>query len=115
MLGFRPVLGVHYAYARPSLMVVISPGFHVTETNNLEILSQLEVKPQLNEKYRWYSRIQGFYTQQTTNGAHARSYLNIRLGVMKGFCAVGVGANWDWYGPDRRFLENYGVFTRLYF
>ncbi len=114
-LGFRPILGVHYVHSKPSLMIIVSPGFHITETNNVEILSQIEIKPELNEKYRLYTRLQGFYSHQTTRDLHSRSYINARLGIMKGFCALGIGANWDWYGPNMSFLENYGIFTRLYF
>ncbi len=45
-------------------MIIVSPGFHITETNNVEILSQIEIKPELIEKYRLYTRLQGFYSHQ---------------------------------------------------
>lgn len=111
--GIRPSAGVMYTYANPTWLVVANPRIDLTKDTNGEVLALAEYKPQLNENLKLYTRLQGLYTQNVSNDYHARSYIMARAGVTLGDVTFGVGANFDFYGPQKITDKNIGGFVQV--
>jgi hypothetical protein len=82
----------------------------LSKNSNAEGFVMAEYKPEINENWKIYSRVQGLYAQNLNSGEHARSYLMLRLGLSYKDIRFGLGANWDAYGPEKQSKQNYGVF-----
>ena len=113
--GFSPTTGLQYVYATPKILFVLAPGILLTTDYNLQGVAVFEYKPQLLPNWKLYSRLQGFYNQNTREGYHQRSYIVARLGLSHKLTDVGLGANLDWYGSARLYKENFGLFLRYSF
>ncbi len=110
--GLSPTLGVRYVYASPKWAIVITPDYIFTGDRNVAIFSLFEFRPELTENLRLYSRIQGLYNHNLNLNDHQRSYLQLRLGIGFNEYNFGLATNLDYFGPDKNFTENYGVFIR---
>lgn len=111
--GIRPSAGIMYTYANPEWLLVANPRVDLTKDTNAEILALAEFKPQLNEKLKLYTRIQGLYTRNVSQDYHARSYVMARAGVTLKDITFGVGANFDFYGPKSISDQNIGGFVNI--
>jgi len=113
--GFRPFAGGSYSYGSKSVVIALSSGFYLTESNNFESKVVLQYTPQIKESWSLYSRFEGLYNQDINTNKHDRGVLYGRLGVNYKSVAFGLAANLDWYGPNKFSRENFGVFVRYSF
>ncbi|MFT6200271.1 MAG: hypothetical protein ACJAQ2_002051 [Vicingaceae bacterium] len=110
--GLSPTLGLQYVFATPKWLFVVTPNLIFTTGNTASFLSILEYKPKLTDQLKVYSRVQGLYNHNIKSSAHERSYLQLRIGIEYKKYQFGLASNLDYFGPNRSFKENYGVFIR---
>lgn len=108
--GLRPTTALIYTLNYKSLLLSIGPRIDLSKNKSAEGFVMAEYKPEINEDWKIYSRVQGLYVQNLNSGEHARSYLMLRLGLSYKDIRFGLGANWDAYGPEKLSKQNYGVF-----
>ena len=113
--GFGTTLGLTHGYASKKWLAISVLNYQLGESKDLKLFGLYEYKPQLNEKWSFYSRLQVVYNYSLAESTHNRSFLYLRAGLKKGPLGFGLGANWDQYGPDKIARDNYGVFTRWEF
>lgn len=109
--SFRPVASLMYSYASPDFMVVVNPKVDLADDAATETMVLLEYKPKINEKLRFYSRVQGMYGFVPESGTHNRSYILLRAGLSYKEFSFGAGSNFDWYGPFKHNENSIGVFV----
>ncbi|BDU25141.1 hypothetical protein FLGSB24_18850 [Flavobacterium sp. GSB-24] len=110
--GLAPTAGVQYVFVSHKWLFAITPTYIFSDDRNISVLSLLEYKPQLSANLKLYSRIQGLYNQNIKRDTHERSYLQLRLGLEYKDYQMGLASNLDYYGRNRFFKENYGIFLR---
>ncbi|MDW3195050.1 MAG: hypothetical protein R8G66_21940 [Cytophagales bacterium] len=110
--GLSPTLGIRYVYASPKLVMVFTPDYIFTSDRNIAVFSLIEYHPELKEDLRLYSRVQGLYNHNLNSDAHQRSYLQLRLGIGIKDYNFGFATNLDYFGPEKIFAENFGIFIR---
>ena len=108
--GLRPTSALMYTFNYKSLLLSIGPRIDLSKDSNAEGFVMAEYKPEINENWKIYSRVQGLYAQNLNSGEHARSYLMLRLGLSYKDIRFGLGAHWDAYGPEKQSKQNYGIF-----
>ena len=108
--GFRPSVGVVYSYAHPSMLLVLAPRADLKKDGYAEMMALIEYKPNTHDSLNFYARVQGLYVQTLDMKEHGRSYIITRLGLRHKDLKFGVGANWDWYGPQKKEKINVGAF-----
>lgn len=111
--GIRPTIGVMYNYADPDWLVVAYPRVDLSKDSNVEGLVLVEYKPKINEKWRFYSRIQGLYAYTMNIEKHSRSYIQARAGVSYKEFTFGAGTNIDYYGPTKHNENSFGGFLSV--
>jgi len=111
--GLRPTSALMYTLNYKSLLLSIGPRIDLSKNSNAEGFIMAEYKPEINENWKIYSRVQGLYAQNLNSGEHARSYLMLRLGLSYKDIRFGFGANWDAYGPEKQSKQNYGIFLAV--
>lgn len=111
--GFSPSVGINYTFANPTWLIVAFPRADLTGTNNLEMFSLAEYKPQIKPDWRVYNRIQFMYLHNPTERQHARSFVQLRSGIQYKNMQVGLGYTADWYGSSQDYLGNAGLFGRV--
>ena len=111
--GIRPSAGIMYTFANKDWLIVANPRTDLTKNANMEVLALAEYKPMINEKLKFYSRLQGLYTQDTGIGDHGRSYIMARAGITIKDVTFGAGANFDFYGPQKIKDHNIGGFVNI--
>lgn len=108
---FRPVSGLIYSYTSPDIVVIVNPKIDLVDDFAMEHMAMIEYKPSINERFRFYSRIQGLYGFVPESGAHNRSYIMLRAGLSFSEFTFGAASNFDWYGPVKLNETNIGVFV----
>lgn len=111
--GIRPTIGVMYNYADPDWLVVAYPRVDLSKDSNVESLVLVAYKPKINEKWRFYSRIQGLYAYTMNIEKHSRSYIQARAGVSYKELTFGAGTNIDYYGPTKHNENSFGGFLSV--
>lgn len=113
--GFRPFAGGMYSYGNRAFSTAFSSGFYLTESNNSESKGMVQYRHQLKDSWSLYTRLEGLFNLDMDTKKHDRGQLYGRLGV--GYKAVGFGlaTNLDWYGPNKVFKENYGIYVSYAF
>lgn len=111
--GIRPTSGLMYSYGNPDLLIVVYPRVDLSKDSNLEGLVLAEYKPKINDKWRFYSRVQGLYAYTMNIEKHARSYLQVRAGLSYKEFTFGLGSNIDYYGPMKHNENSYGGFLSM--
>lgn len=111
--GFRPTAGLIYSFANPDWLLVVYPRVDFSKDANVEGLVLAEYKPKINEKWRFYSRLQGLYAHTMSTDKHARSYMVARVGVNYREFTFGVGTNIDYYGPTKHNENSFGGFLSV--
>lgn len=113
--GFRPFAGGMYVCGNKVFTTAISSGFYLAESNNFESKAMVQYRHPLKENWTLNTSLQGLFNLDMDTKKHDRGQLYGRLGV--GYKAVGFGfaTNLDWYGPNKVFKENYGVYVSYAF
>lgn len=110
--GFRPFSGLQYVYANKEFMVMVLPGFYLTESHNFDSVGFVEYRPQIKNDWSLFTRLEGQYNLDMDTKKHDRSHIYGRLGVSYKTFSFGLASNYDWYGPFKEKKENFGVFLR---
>ena len=113
--GLTPIVGLEYVFANKEILLVLTPTYHLSKTQNIEGLALIEYKPKLTEKLNLYSRFQTLYNHNSETNQHERSYMQFRIGVGLGNYQFGLSTNFDYYEPTKVFKDNYGIFLRVNF
>jgi hypothetical protein len=112
-VGFVPNLGLQYVKASPDYLFVLYPALDLLPTYSIETVALAEYKPKIKSHVRLYTRLQGLFVQDIEQGLHARSGINIRAGLTFDQFTVGLGSNFDAYGPEKFDKVNHGLFVQL--
>ena len=112
-LGLVPQLGLQYFKANRTWLVLVNPSINMQPSKSTATIGIVEYKPALSQKTQLYTRAQVLYIQSLEDGKHARSAFMLRAGITKGKFTVGLGVNFDYYGPMKMEKDNVGLFTRL--
>ncbi|RYZ47890.1 MAG: hypothetical protein EOP49_20080 [Sphingobacteriales bacterium] len=111
-ISVRPTAGLQYLLANRDFVIVVLPRFDLTQTFNFETFSVFEYKPMLSKYWGFYSRLQALYNYNIQLSFHEVSSIYLRLGLSYKNLQFGVGANFDFYGPDYKDRKNFGVFIK---
>lgn len=112
-LGLVPQVGLQYFKANRTWLVLVNPSINLQPSRSSATIAIVEYKPSISAKVQLYTRAQVLYIQNLQDGKHARSALMLRAGITQGKFTVGLGANFDYYGPMKMEKDNIGLFTRL--
>jgi hypothetical protein len=112
-LGLVPQVGLQYFKANRTWLFLLNPSFNFQPSRSLSTIGIVEFKPAISKAISFYSRTQVLYIQNLSESVHARSVLMLRAGLSFSKFTVGLGTNFDYYGPNKIRNDNVGVFTRL--
>jgi hypothetical protein len=112
-LGFVPTVGFQFLKASPDYLIVIFPTYNFKPTGAFETVALAEYKPKLSDKLRLYTRLQGLLVRDIEHGTHARSGTSLRAGLTFDKFTVGLGSNFDAYGPLKFEKSNHGLFFQM--
>jgi hypothetical protein len=112
-LGLVPTVGFQFLKASPDYLIVIFPTYNFKPGPAIETVALAEFKPKLSDKLRLYSRLQGLFVRDIERGVHARSGITLRAGIMFDKYTVGLGSNFDAYGPLKSEKSNHGLFFQM--
>jgi hypothetical protein len=112
-LGFVPTVGFQFLKASPDYLIVIFPTYNFKPTGAFETVALAEYKPKLSDKLRLYTRLQGLLVRDIEHGVHARSGTSLRAGLTFDKFTVGLGSNFDAYGPLKFEKSNHGLFFQM--
>jgi hypothetical protein len=112
-LGFVPTVGFQFLKASPDYLIVVFPTLNFKPGHAFETVALAEYKPKLSEKIRLYTRLQGLLVRDIEVGTHARSGLTLRAGLTFDKFTVGLGSNFDAYGPMKFEKSNHGLFLQM--
>jgi hypothetical protein len=112
-LGFVPTVGFQFLKASPDYLIVVFPTLNFKPGHAFETVALAEYKPKLSEKVRLYTRLQGLLVRDIEVGTHARSGLTLRAGLTFDKFTVGLGSNFDAYGPMKFEKSNHGLFLQM--
>ena len=110
--GLKSFFGLQYMYTNKNVLIIYLPNY-ILDAHIVSNLALLEYKPKLNSKWSAYTRLQANYNYDFLNNNHHRSIIYSRLGLTYNRISFGIGANLDWYGSNKTFKENYGIFLKL--
>ena len=113
--GFRPFAGGMYVYGNKAFTTAISSGFYLTESNNSESKAMVQYRHPLSNDWSLIARLQGLFNLDMDTKKQDRGQLYARLGVGYEASEFGFATNLDWYGPNKVFKENYGVYISCAF
>jgi hypothetical protein len=113
--GFAPIIGPQHTFASKEILSVTIVSLFLNEKKDAKIFGLYEYKPALNKKWSMYNRLQFIYNHSLREGSHNRSYIYLRSGLKKKAMVFGLAANLDWFGPGKRYEDNYGLFIRWEF
>ena len=113
--GFRPFAGGMYVYGNKVFTTAISSGFYLTESNNSESKAMVQYRHPLKADWLLNARLQGLFNLDMDTKKHDRGQLYSRLGVGYKVVEFGFATNLDWYGPNKVFKENYGIYISYAF
>lgn len=109
--GMRPITGIIYTVANPTWLFVANSRIDFSKDSNVEGLVLVEYKPKINDKWRFYSRLQALYEYNTIIDMQTRSYLMARAGLSYNEFSFGLGSNIDYYGPEKHNENSFGGFV----
>jgi hypothetical protein len=112
-LGFVPTIGMQFLKASPDYLIVIFPTYNFKPGPAFETVALAEYKPKLSDKLRLYTRLQGLLVRDLEKGTHARSGTSLRAGVTFDKFTIGLGSNFDAYGPLKFEKSNHGLFFQM--
>ena len=112
-LGLVPQVGLQFFKANRTWLFLLNPNINFQPSRNISTIGIVEFKPAISKDLSFYSKAQILHVASLSEGTHARSALMLRAGITKGKFTVGLGANFDYYGPMKMEKDNVGLFTRL--
>jgi hypothetical protein len=112
-LGLVPQIGLQYFKANRTWLFLLNPSFNFQPSRSLSTIGIMEFKPAISKAISFYSRTQVLYVHNLSEGDHARSALMLRAGLSFSKFTIGLGTNFDYYGPKKMGKDNFGLFTRL--
>ena len=112
-LGLVPQVGLQYFKANRTWLFLLNPNINLQPSKAISTIGIVEFKPAISKDLAFYSKAQILHVASLSEGTHARSALMLRAGITKGKFTVGLGANFDYYGPLKIEKDNVGLFTRL--
>jgi hypothetical protein len=112
-LGLVPQVGLQYFKANRTWLFLLNPSFNFQPSRSLSTIGIVEFKPPISKAISFYSRTQVLYIHNLSEGVHARSVLMLRAGLSFSKFTVGLGTNFDYYGPKKMGKDNVGLFARL--
>jgi hypothetical protein len=112
-LGLVPQVGLQYFKANRTWLFLLNPNINFQPTRSISTIGIVEFKPAISKDLSFYSKAQILQVASLSEGIHARSALMLRAGITKDKFTVGLGANFDYYGPKKIEKNNVGLFTRL--
>ena len=112
-LGLVPQVGLQYFKANRTWLFLLNPNINLQPSRAISTIGIVEFKPAISKDLSFYSKAQILHVASLSEGTHARSALMLRAGITKGKFTVGLGANFDYYGPMKMEKDNVGLFTRL--
>lgn len=113
--GLAPIVGPQHNFASKKILAVTVASFFINESNDFKLFGLYEFKPQINEQWGFYSRLQFIYNHSLKENNHNVSYIYLRAGLKRKSFIFGLAANVDWSGLYKDFFENYGGFVRWEF
>ncbi|MEY2760282.1 MAG: hypothetical protein RLZZ96_182 [Bacteroidota bacterium] len=112
-LGLVPQVGLQYFKANRTWLFLLNPNLNLQPSKAISTIGIVEFKPAISKDLSFYSKAQVLHVASLSEGTHARSALMLRAGITKGKFTLGLGANFDYYGPMKIEKNNVGLFTRL--
>ena len=112
-LGLVPQVGLQYFKANRTWLFLLNPNLNLQPSKAISTIGIVEYKPAISKDLSFYSKAQVLHVASLSEGTHARSALMLRAGITKGKFTLGLGANFDYYGPKKIEKNNVGLFTRL--
>ncbi|MFV0390661.1 MAG: hypothetical protein ACK5KP_02060 [Paludibacteraceae bacterium] len=111
--GLVPNVALNLSYAKPNLLLVLTPYYNMMPWINVDVVGIAEYKPMLNNHLRLLTRVQGFYGYNFELNERERAMFYFRMGLSYKKYSVGLGGNIDYYTPVRPEIRNYGGFLRV--
>lgn len=111
--GMRNFIGLQYMYQSPTFSLIYLPSYFFTENHKWANTAIIEYKPKMKNHWSVYTRVQAHYTTDLTHKSHFRSYIYSRAGFTYNYFSFGLGHNFDRYGAEKKFKNNYGIFLSL--
>jgi hypothetical protein len=106
----RPSAALIFSKANANWLVVANSRVDLSKDRNVDGVVLVEYKPRINERWRFYSRLQGMYAHNTEKGTHSRSFATARAGFSFKDFTFGAGTNIDYYGPIKHNENSFGGF-----
>lgn len=111
--GMKNFVGLQYMHQSKTLSLIYLPSYYFMNARKVSNFALIEFKPEINEKWSVYTRLQLHYDYDLKDGNHSRSYAYSRLGLTFKYFSFGLAHNFDRYGADKNTKNNYGVFLKL--
>lgn len=111
--SIRASASVSYVYASDQWLVVLAPRIDLSKDATYEMYTNVIYHPRLNENLNLYTRLSAMYNMTVKGGEHQRSYAWLRAGLEYKEFAFGLGANIDFFGPEKENINNFGVFIGI--
>jgi len=112
-LGLVPQVGLQYFKANRTWLFLLNPSINFQPSRALSTIGIIEFKPAISKTITFYSRAQVLYVQNLSESIHARSALMFRSGLTFSKFTIGLGTNFDYYGPMKMEKDNVGLFARI--
>jgi len=109
--GLRGSASLMYSHFSKNHILVLVPRIDLTKDTNYEIFGSFQFTPKLKDEWKWYGRVQGLYVLAVQKNIHQRSYMMVRMGLSYREFSFGAAADFDYFGPTKENMNNYGVFV----
>ena len=110
-VGLTPVIGPKHVYVSRKFLAVSILSYSVDGKHDMSLFGLYEFRPPIHNKIFLYTRLQVLLDHSFGESHHNRSFMYLRIGLKRNKLNFGFGANFDQYGPDKHFTDNYGVFV----
>lgn len=111
--GFTPAMNIRFSKITKSFTIMVVPRIDLKTDPSYELMAFMEYSPKDKTDLQPYGRIQ--IMENFTALDHNRSYQYLRLGMSTGNIQFGLSVDYDAYGKDLDYIENYGIFLRSVF
>ena len=112
--GMRPTIAIMYTYINSNWFVAFFPRVDISKERNLETFGMVEYKTKINNKFTFYSRLQGTFIHNLKWNHHERSYLYLRSGINYKEFTFGAACNMDCYGEMKSNKNSLGIFLMIH-
>lgn len=109
-VGARPSIAVQLIKRIKNVFLVVVPRMDVYQTPAFEIMTVIEARTPLSNKFNFYARINAM--SNYGKHAHNRSFQNFVIGIERKSTQFGLAATFDEYGESKLTRFNAGVFIK---